>query len=459
MAHPSLSLSNSKASPGEDPQAAATSNRADAGKIDSGDGPKQVVANLRAEIGQRQWDLNTSLQRIAKTAQTLTAADGAAIAMRRGTETVCLARAGGMAPPLGTKLDLSSGVSGECLRTARAVRCEDTTRDARVDPEVRSQLGLWSLAAVPLGKEPNVIGILEVFSALPYSFSLLHMELLEELAELVVAVHRGSTQAATEESEQLSLRSRVAAAWTGPGSARVAWQQRLMAWFGTGREKFESALRTSSGRRLVISCAIGALAISLGLGWLFGRSGPAKNLPEWKAAAAVRPEITNTHDQSSRLRWNFKAAPVGQVPKRSPSSLLVVAGKRQKETFGGAPPQLQPESQTWRVVAPEKPNAAQPVGPDTDHGTVQDAPEIAAAHLDSENPLGGVLSVPASLPPPVMRVSDGVTGGVVAYRVDPIYPAQARAMRIEGTVVLRALVAETYQRTTAVGSGSAARGG
>jgi protein TonB len=39
-------------------------------------------------------------------------------------------------------------------------------------------------------------------------------------------------------------------------------------------------------------------------------------------------------------------------------------------------------------------------------------------------------------------VSQGVTGGRLVHRVAPVYPAQARLMRLEGTVILAAMVME-----------------
>jgi protein TonB len=41
-----------------------------------------------------------------------------------------------------------------------------------------------------------------------------------------------------------------------------------------------------------------------------------------------------------------------------------------------------------------------------------------------------------------LPVSQGVTGGKLAHRVDPVYPADGRLQRLEGAVVLDALVGE-----------------
>ena len=47
------------------------------------------------------------------------------------------------------------------------------------------------------------------------------------------------------------------------------------------------------------------------------------------------------------------------------------------------------------------------------------------------------------MPVPTLPVSQGVSAGEVVRRVLPVYPAQARAMRLEGTVVLRCTITES----------------
>ena len=64
--------------------------------------------------------------------------------------------------------------------------------------------------------------------------------------------------------------------------------------------------------------------------------------------------------------------------------------------------------------------------------------------------LGGVLSrTPAAVPakPNVqrVRVSQGVTQGLLTKKVQPEYPSLARQARIQGSVVLRALISKTGQ--------------
>src|SRR5438105_9226979 len=149
---------------------------------------KQMIASLRNIPITGEADLATSLQRIAEAARSLTGAEGAAIALPRDGRIICQARAGDMAPAMGTKLDVDSSLSGECLRTGQVMRCNDAEKDLRVDREVCRQLGLRSLAAAPLRERHRLIGIIEVFSSLPYSFPDWQLEWLQQFAEVAIAV-------------------------------------------------------------------------------------------------------------------------------------------------------------------------------------------------------------------------------------------------------------------------------
>jgi hypothetical protein len=171
--------------------------------------PEQILAELRTTINDGNWSLDTVLQCIAETAQMVTGANGSAIALRRDNVVICQARAGDMAPDLGTKLDTDSGISGQCLRTGWAMLCDDANDDTRVDAEVCRRLGLRSLAVVPVGRRPEVSGVLEAFSALPSAFRNSQVEfrnsqveLLEELAELVIVAQRCSAESAAQAASE-----------------------------------------------------------------------------------------------------------------------------------------------------------------------------------------------------------------------------------------------------------------
>lgn len=105
----------------------------------------------------------------------------------------CRASAGPSAPPVGAALQVGSGFSGECVRTAKMLRCADTETDDRVDRQSCRALGIRSMLAAPVRSHEKVIGLLEVFSALPNAFGAHDSAILQRFAETISsAVHRAS---------------------------------------------------------------------------------------------------------------------------------------------------------------------------------------------------------------------------------------------------------------------------
>ena len=134
-------------------------------------------------------DLPKTLQLIAERAQTLVRASGAAIALTEADPDfmVCRASSGPDAPPVGARLQVGSGFSGECVKAGQALRCDDTDLDARVDRESCRALGIRSILAAPVRVDQRSIGIVEVFSTQPRTFSDSDSGVLQRLAETVLA--------------------------------------------------------------------------------------------------------------------------------------------------------------------------------------------------------------------------------------------------------------------------------
>ena len=134
-------------------------------------------------------DLEAVLSLVASRSQSLLRASGAAIALAGkdpGTM-ICRASAGPSAPPVGATLQVGSGFSGECVRTGRMLRCDDTETDERVDPQSCRALGIRSMLAAPIRLGERVIGLLEVFSAQPNAFGENDSAVLQRFAETIVA--------------------------------------------------------------------------------------------------------------------------------------------------------------------------------------------------------------------------------------------------------------------------------
>jgi len=150
---------------------------------------------------------DAELRLIAEQAQMLTLASGAAIALRQDELLVCRARAGNMAPALGARLEVQSGLSGECVRSASTLVCADTERDSRVNLDVCRYLGIRSMAVVPISLGREVVGVFEVFSPQPGAFTGNEVAALESMRDLVISVIRPGPQAESAAASALGERA------------------------------------------------------------------------------------------------------------------------------------------------------------------------------------------------------------------------------------------------------------
>ena len=130
-------------------------------------------------------DLEATLQLLADRAQYITGASGAAIALRDGDQIICRASSGPSAPEVGSYLQVSSGLSGESVRTRKTLRCDDASTDPRVNHESCRALGIASFAVMPLLRNGEVVGIFEIFSACSHSFHERDLLALERMGEMV----------------------------------------------------------------------------------------------------------------------------------------------------------------------------------------------------------------------------------------------------------------------------------
>jgi GAF domain-containing protein len=134
-----------------------------------------------------QIALEPAIGVITERAQVLTGATGAAIALRKGDEVICRARAGRTAPDLGVRLQTDSGISGECLRTGEVVLCNNAEDNPRADLESCRRLGVRSILAAPLHQFHRTLGIFEVLSASPNAFNQQDVATMQLLSSMMVA--------------------------------------------------------------------------------------------------------------------------------------------------------------------------------------------------------------------------------------------------------------------------------
>jgi hypothetical protein len=143
-------------------------------------------ATVQYEFSSLGTDLTAALRLIGERARALTRGTGAAIALVHKGGVVCRASVGESAPGLGTRLDVNSGLSGECFRKGRALRCDDAENDPRVDLESCRRLRVRSILAAPVRYERSTVGLLMVFAQEPFNFDEGDVAVVESLAHTVI---------------------------------------------------------------------------------------------------------------------------------------------------------------------------------------------------------------------------------------------------------------------------------
>jgi N-acetylmuramoyl-L-alanine amidase len=190
-----------------------------------------VDARLRSEIPKELEQFadfgSETLQEISSRLQGLIRLTGVAIAINQvdeqGSSVVCVASSGPSAPPLGTVLERSRGLSAECWRTRETKVSNDTSVDPRVNWDACRQNGVRSTVVLPLLINGEPIGILGVFSDRPGYFSERQIFLLEFVASFIshssaMAPARPRRPFATQEALPVTEASAEAAPSAAPES-------------------------------------------------------------------------------------------------------------------------------------------------------------------------------------------------------------------------------------------------
>jgi transcriptional regulator with GAF, ATPase, and Fis domain len=148
--------------------------------------PLQPNASDAGIAGAGAQEFESALHLLAKRAQVITRAHGAAIALGDAESMICRASTG-VAPDLGVSLRPGFGLAGQCLCTGGVVQTSDARSDSRVDTAVARQLQLGSAVIMPICAPGKLAGVLGVFSRHPRAFDNFHIQRLERLAAVIAA--------------------------------------------------------------------------------------------------------------------------------------------------------------------------------------------------------------------------------------------------------------------------------
>ncbi len=129
------------------------------------------------------------LEQVLEQVLLATSATAAAIALSEGREEngmVCRAAVGPNAPDVGVRLDVSSGLSGACVRSREVQYCADTESDSRANAAASRRLRVRSVLVVPVMDGNELLGVFEIFSPHPGAFGNRDLQNLQTLTCVVV---------------------------------------------------------------------------------------------------------------------------------------------------------------------------------------------------------------------------------------------------------------------------------
>jgi TonB family protein len=377
---------------------------------------------------------DTILGAIAVAAHSLTGATGAAVAMPRDGAVVCVGRSGDTAPELGARLNVDSGISGECLRTGVTMRCDDASRDFHVDAEVCRQLGLQSIAVVPLRGQVGRVGVLEAFSTESYAFTEDSMEVLERLAGLAEAAWARSMVAEVASGEES-----VAAAVIADEGETPTEQPRPIAAavpLAQVREALASAPdeapHTRRNWRYPAIAAAGLLLVALlsVYGWkAWYRSSVASTARQSAAGVSTSP----AENESATAAAGPTSTPYVVHPS-SPGVLPPPSGVKPAAAAGIAGEVVRRSPRSAKTAKRGGVNSGM-----QSSSNGEEIPQIAAASADTTDLRKALATAPA-LPKLGAAISQGTGGGILVHKVQPVYPAEAKRMHVQGSVVIDATV-------------------
>lgn len=342
---------------------------------------QHVLEGLSPELA-----LDLALHEVVIRAADATAASAAALALTRDGEMVCRASIGQHAPNLGIRLNTRDGLSGACLGTHEPQLCLDTESDPRVDAATSRRLGIRSMLIVPILDGDTLVGVIEVFSPDPNTFSRAHDMLLESFARICACLRRFAielAERAPQPAAELLPPDRPTLVMAAPLSPQ------------TSRSSLDIWALVLGG--LVIASA---LALSFMIGSRVGWSGssapnaPAK-VPGAIAADSTRPNVPQPAPKNNSGTLPRKSSSTAAV---NPSNALVVYDQ-------------------GKVVFRMKP-----------------APQAAQKKAAPES--GSAVSAE----PAVMWLAPDASEQRLRDRIEPEYPAEARAAHRSGDVRLEVIV-------------------
>ena len=202
---------------------------------------RQIVV-VQNRIAGSMLDLGMVMNVIAEQACTLLGADGAAVELLERDEMVYRAVAGRVpGSSVGMRLKLDASFSGTCVLQSRALVCEDSELDPRVDLNACRALGVRSMAVVPLVTSRATVGALKVMAGRPHRFAESHQKILTVLGSFLATAVSYAREAESQLQQFKDLANALPQlAWIADGDGWFYWfNDRWYAYTGTDLSQVE----------------------------------------------------------------------------------------------------------------------------------------------------------------------------------------------------------------------------
>ncbi|MFZ0300432.1 MAG: GAF domain-containing protein, partial [Candidatus Sulfotelmatobacter sp.] len=180
------------------------------------------IVEAQRQIQMRRLELDKAMAVVAERVTRITGASGAAIAILESGTVHYRAGAGAAALPVGSEAPLNTAVCAASLRTGQVIRSEDVNLEFLFDPEPCRQRGILSLVVVPVYREDEIVGALELYFDRVRGFVEQDIHTCQLMAGLV-------TEAIGRDAE-LALKKSMAAERSTMLAAIERLQPNLAAW-------------------------------------------------------------------------------------------------------------------------------------------------------------------------------------------------------------------------------------
>ncbi len=349
----------------------------------------RTLAAHGAGVAASELAFDLVLHEIAQQACETIHASAAYIAWIRDGEMVCRATTGENSPELGTRVDVRAGLAAECVNRGTIQSCRDSGSDSRADAEAFRSLGIRSVVLIPIAVRGEVVGILYLLAAQSDAFS---SNAIRSVQPYILQILQARRE--VEEAGDVGLEAGMGNSGKD-SSPDTTFKPEVLV-------EDHNSYRTSLNQYtnlLLLALALGAaLVLGLVLGW-----GRGKGL--------VRDSFRSS-PQSLRTAI-IEAEP--SVPQSDATA--TATRKKEEETSASEDRTAQPDIPASRDASP-------------------------GGLVISEN--GKIIyRLPASQDAKTRSANSSPRQlSLLRKRVDPAYPADAIAHRVQGPVVLRVAVLE-----------------